>query len=417
MNKQINLHFFRRTLSKKWISPEKERASDEANPLSDVGSDGVGEGFLVLNAEDDLVVPVNEEVRGQDIDAVVGGRHGTEGEDALTRGIPLAVSIVYANPGEVIDGHAPVMLVVVKPHLVDFKPLVGVLVVELAQREDAHGRCFLGVGAEAEQHHLPLEVGEAALGAVGVGQADVDERSLHHLVGKEGGNAVVSGRACGARGGHALDGNVVEVLRAQGVGVIEVEVRSHGSKGAHVVARADGVEDEAAAQPLEECEVGVGFARVGVDVLEADAVLVRLHEVFNLFPRDAHLGPAVAHKGADSVLQLNLFHHKLLQLHVVVRPFHLIRNGHGGQGGVDADGLRGVDADVDEFAVDAQAVEVVALGTRDAERERAVSLQLDGVGDGDFFDAERIEVEGFSFGFGDGTFDGCLGCMVAANNE
>ena len=199
--------------------------------------------------------------------------------------------------------------------------------------------------------------------------------------------------------------------------MVKVEVRGHGGKGADIVTRADGVEDEAPAQTLEKCEVRIGLPGVGVDVLEADAVLVRLHKVVNLLPRDAHFRPAVADKGTHGVLQLYLLHYKFLQLEVVVGAFHLIGNRHRGQGCVDADGFRGVDADVDELAVDAKAVEVVAFGTWDAECERAVPLQLDGVGNGDLFNAKCIEIEGLSFGFGDDTFDGCLGGMVAANNE
>ena len=153
---------------------------------------------------------------------------------------------------------------------------------------------------------------------VGIGQGDVDERGLDNLSGQCGGDAVVGYGTYGTGGCHALDSNGVEVLGADGIRVVEVEVGGDGGKGTHIVAGADGVEDEAAAQPLEERKVGVGFRRVGIDVLKPYAILVRLHEGVYFLPCDAHLGATRAHEGANGVLQLNLLQGQLLQLLIIL---------------------------------------------------------------------------------------------------
>ena len=380
---------------------------------SDVGGDGVGQGLLILDAENDFVVAVDEEVGGQHLHAVGGGDGRAEHDGAVSGGEPLAVAVVDADPRQVVDGHAPVVLVLVHADLVDLEALGSVLLVDFAQGEDAQRGTLLGVGAETQQHHLALQVGEFVLGAVGVGKVDVDDVGLGDLI-LDG--TVLDGTDR-TRVAHALDGDVVEVLRARGLGVEEVEVRGYGCEGLDILARADGVEDEAAAQTLEQREVGVGLRRVGIDVLHADIVLVVLDEGVDLRTGDAHLGTTVAHEGLDGVLQLDLLQHEVLQTDIVFRALDLIGDGHGGVGGVDLDGLRGVDAQVDELALYAKAVEVVTFGAGHVETEGAIVLQLDGVGNRHLIYTQRIEVEHLARGLGDRAFYRGLRFVVIAANQ
>ena len=216
------------------------------------------------------------------------------------------------------------MFVGVERYLVDLEPLVGILAVELALYDDAGCRLLVPVGGEVEHHDLALEIGEATLCAVNVGQVDVDNRSLYNLVL----NGAVVYHLWLARMLHSLDGNVLEVLGAIGLGVEEVEVGGYGSKATYVVACGEGIEDEAASQTLEESEVGVGFAGGCVDILHTHAILILLYQRVDTCLGGAYLGTGVAGKGEYGVLQLALLVYQALECEVVVRPLYLVGCAH-----------------------------------------------------------------------------------------
>ena len=277
---------------------------------------------------------------------------------------------MYTNPGQCLRLLFPEVHVRVERHLEDLQSLRVVLIIYLAQLHDACRRLLRGEDVEVDDHHLSLQVGQPPCLPVVVRQGDVDDVRHVHLRGIDHHLVLL---ACYAQVLHPLDGDVVQVLSAHGLGVVGVPAGGHGSEGLDVLSILAGVEDEHVAQRLEQCEIRRGLHRLLVDVVHLHILLIGLDTADDavLCRRGAEVD--VALDVDESSLQVHLLQCQLADGQTVLRTLHLVVGGHRGIFRTDGDGLCRVDAQVDDTPVDTQAVELrSAVGGQGLHRERAV---------------------------------------------
>ena len=239
-----------------------------------------------------------------------------------------------------------------------------VFVVELAEGEDALAAAIGGKHMEVEQHHLALEVGQAACHAIVVRQHDVDDVGLGHLAGVHFQTLLAGFHD--ALGLHPLDGDVVQVLATQRFGVELVPTGGYGREGTHVVGVGTGIEHHevgvAHHDALEEGKIGVGLHRLFIYIVGEHRGLVLVdkmaHAVFHGL--GIEFGCVVYALGLG--LQFHLHQRQFPDLLAVLAALHLVVGGHVGVGGLHGDGLGGVDGEADYLLGYAKPVELGCVG-------------------------------------------------------
>ena len=197
----------------------------------------------------------------------------------------------------------------------------------------------------------------------------------------------------------------MQVLATQCSRMISVPAGGDSGKDLHVVAVRFRVEDEPWAYCLEECEIGIRLIGLFEDVVCLDILLIgvqHLHDgVSHLVTVQLH----VAFKGNELSLQGNLFQCQFLNLLTVLRALHLILGGHSRALCLYGNGLRGVDGDVDNLVVDAQAVELRSLCGLVAEAEVTIGIELCRVENLGAGQSDVLKVEHGVLGVGNLTLD------------
>ena len=325
-----------------------------------------------------------------------------------------AVGIAHADPGQGLGLLLPEMLIGVEAYLIDLQALGVVLIVEFAEHDDAGGRVFEGEDVEVEQHHLALQVGEMPHLPLVVSQRDIEHASLSHLAGVDLKIGILSRDDTLVL--HALDGDVMQVLPAVGMGVVSVPTGGHGGEGPDVLLLRAGVEDQPVAQRLEESEVGVGLVGLAVDIVLHHVGLIERHEAVDAVAddADAEVGLLLL-QGHDLPLQFHLLEGEFANLVAVVRAADGVVRGHAGIFALDLYGLGGVDADVDDLVGNAQAVELGRLGRIATKGETAVAAQRHGVEHLDALQSDILEIEHGVGGIGNLPLD--LELVVAARGS
>ena len=107
---------------------------------------------------------------------------------------------------------------------------------------------------EVEEHHLTLQIRQMTHLAFVVREFDVQHTGLLHPAGFDG--LVLLG-LYDTLVLHALDGDVMQVLSALGVGVVGIPAGGHGGKDLDIVLVVAGIEEQHVAQRLEQREIGV----------------------------------------------------------------------------------------------------------------------------------------------------------------
>ena len=122
-------------------------------------------------------------VAGTEVGAAGYEEISGEGSDTvkLHNVVGNAFGAVHTDPGQRFAHGLPVVLVGVERHLHDLESAAVVLGIKLAQEDVTLLTLRQGVGGEVEEHHVVLELGEAALMSAYVGEAKVNDAGLAHL--------------------------------------------------------------------------------------------------------------------------------------------------------------------------------------------------------------------------------------------
>ena len=235
-----------------------------------------------------------------------------------------------------------------------------------------------------------------------VGQRNVDNTRCLHLA------QVDSARLLGlhdAHGLHALDGDVMQVGTALGIGVIGIPAGSHGGKELDVVLVGTGIENQRVAQRLEQGEVGIRAVGLLEDIVRPDVLLVFANHAQNTVVHLVHAQCAVVRHGDGPVGQVNLLQCQFLDFLTVVRTAHLILGGHLRILCLEGHRLCRVDAHVDNLVVDAQTIELGGLGLLVGKGEGTVLVEFHGVEHRHLLQPHILEVEHGVLGIRNSTFN------------
>ena len=243
---------------------------------------------------------------------------------------------------------------------------------------------------EVEQHDLAGQLVQMAQLSLVVVQRNVDESGSLNLAGIDGAGAV---SLADAHVLHALDGDVVQVGTALGVGVVGVPAGGDGGIHLDIVLVGAWIEEQHVAQRLEEREIGIRLVGSREDILLLDLVLVLLNHVEDAVVRLVDGELLVVADKDGTALEVHLLEGELLDFLTVVGTADLVLRGHLRIGSLDGHRLGRVDGDVDNLVADAQSVELGSLRSLAAEREAAVGTELDGVDRCDFADADVLQIE------------------------
>ena len=103
-------------------------------------------------------------------------------------------------------------------------------------------------------------------------------------------------------------------------------------------------------------------------------------------------------------MQVNLLQGEFLDLFAILRTADFVLGGHLRILGLNGDGLRGINAHIDDLVGDSQTVEFRGCGAFFAEGEIALVAQFHGVEDVDAFETHVLEIEHGVGGIADLSF-------------
>ena len=199
---------------------------------------------------------------------------------------------------------------------------------------------------EVEQYHLALQVCEMAQLTFIIGQRNIEHTSLCHLAGVNGLALLFFHDALVL---HTLNGDIVQVLSAFGMGVVSVPTGGNGSKHLDIVLITAGVEEQPVAEGLEQREITVGLHRLLEDIVSLDVLFVEIDEFQDTVVGLVHTQCSVLLDGHRPLVQTDLLQGQFLDFLTIVRTTHLIVCGHLRILCLDGYGLCGVDADIDDL--------------------------------------------------------------------
>ena len=255
---------------------------------------------------------------------------------------------------------------------------------------------------EVEYHHLTFEVAQTADGSFIVWLLNIDDGGGGNLTQFDG---LLTPSFQDAHILHALNGNVMQVLSAKGVGVISVPAGGYSGKGLDIFLALARIENQHVTQCLEQGEIRGGHHRLLVDVVTLHIVLEDLHQAHNTVVGGLKTHVIVALQGNGTVLQVDLLLCELLDPVAVLRPLHLVVEAHGRIGGLDFNGFGGIDAEVDDLIGNTQTIELWSLNSIAGEAETARFIEFDRVHNHGSVKTHILEIQCRVFGLGNGSVD------------
>ena len=251
------------------------------------------------------------------------------------------------------------MFVIVERHLEYFESLVVILVIQVAQKHNSLRTVLSGKDVEVEQHHFAGKVGQPAHISLVVKQLDiydirrVNNRRIHlhsslllkhtHIL-------------------HSFEGNVVQVLATQGIGVIGVPRGGYGSVSLVILAVTAGVEYQLVADCLEQGEIRIRTHRCLVYIVPLNVFLVFIDNPQHAVARKLRTHSDILLQCQKVTHQFLLLKSQFTDLLAVLRAIDGVTRGHGGQRGFHRYRLGRVDTDIDYLIVNAQTIELRRLG-------------------------------------------------------
>ena len=146
---------------------------------------------------------------------------------------------------------------------------------------------------------------------------------------------------------QTFHGDVVQVLRAHGVGIELVPRGGHGLEWAQVSLSVLRVENHQVGlvdgDALEQGEVGVSAFRLLVDIVHGHFLAIALHHAVDAVGRGITCKLRILGHGLGAGLQVHLAQRQLLDFLAVVVALDGVARGHGGIVGFHGDVFRGVD--------------------------------------------------------------------------
>ena len=278
------------------------------------------------------------------------------------------------------------------------------LIIDVAQLHDACCAALAGKHVEVEQHHLALQVGQTALLSLVVRQIDIDD--VRH-VDKTGIDVRQLSLLQDSNVLHALNGNVMQVLAALGIGIVGVPRRGDGSKHLHILFVGTRIEDErlhlSQAERLEQCIVSIGTHGLGEDVIAFHLFLVSCHHTLHAVANGFDTQVGSCHDGINLALEVHLVQCQFFDLGALVGTTHIVDGRHRGILRIHLDLLGGVYGEIDNLAGNAQPVELRSLRGLMTERERSALTELHTVDSHGAAQAHVLQIKHRVLCLGDGS--------------
>ena len=152
---------------------------------------------------------------------------------------------------------------------------------------------------------------------------------------------------------HVLERDVVEVLSAQRAWIVGVPTGGNRSESLDIVRILAWIEHHQVGvsydNTLEERKIGVRLHGLFIDKVLFDIVLVGVYHLKNTVFNGIDSQLRIVDNGLCLRLQCHLAKCELLDFQVILRAFNRVLGCHGRVGGIDVDGLRRINGDVDDL--------------------------------------------------------------------